>query len=462
MASSPLIFTVRRSQPEFVRPAAPTPREVKLLSDIDDQEGLRFNIPMIFVFRHKSSMTKKDPIKVLRHALSQTLVYYYPLAGRITEGAGGKLMVDCNGEGVMFVEAEADVTLDQFGDSLHPPFPCFQELLNDVEGSEQIIDRPIRLIQVTRFKCGGFMIAISWNHTSGDAAGLKQFMNAWAEMARGAHQPSIQPVWNRELLMARDPPRITCNHREYEQIIPPPNTIKKEDTTSTIVHRSFFFTPAHIAALRCLVPLHLRQCTTFDLITASFWRCRTKALQLEPDEEVRMMCIVNARSRFTTNQQSSLVGYYGNFFAFPAAVTTAGKLCGNPLGYAVELIRKVKVEVTEEYMQSVADLMVIKERCLFTTVGSCIISDQTRAKFTEVNFGWGEAVYGGVAKGGAGPFPGATYIVPHKNVNGEEGLILPICLSSEDMKRFAIELDEMLGSKNHPTMSSSSFIMCAL
>ncbi|PNX63763.1 benzyl alcohol O-benzoyltransferase-like protein [Trifolium pratense] len=148
MASSPLIFTVRRSQPELVRPAAPTPREVKLLSDIDDQEGLRFNIPLTFVFRHESSMTKKDPIKVLRHALSQTLVYYYPLAGRITEGAGGKLMVDCNGEGVMFVEAEADVTLDQFGDSLHPPFPCFQELLNDVEGSEQIIDRPIRLIQV--------------------------------------------------------------------------------------------------------------------------------------------------------------------------------------------------------------------------------------------------------------------------------------------------------------------------
>ncbi|MCI44344.1 benzoyl coenzyme A benzyl alcohol benzoyl transferase, partial [Trifolium medium] len=56
-------------------------------------------------------------------------------------------MVDCTGEGVMFIEAEADVTLDQFGDALQPPFPCFQELLHDVEGSELIIDRPIRLIQ---------------------------------------------------------------------------------------------------------------------------------------------------------------------------------------------------------------------------------------------------------------------------------------------------------------------------
>ncbi|KAL5061079.1 hypothetical protein RYX36_032683 [Vicia faba] len=149
MTSSPLLFTVRRFQPELVRPAASTPREVKLLSDIDDQQGLRFNIPLIFVFHREPSMAGKDPVEVLRNALSQTLVYYYPFAGRIIEGVGRKLMVDCTGEGVKFVGAEADVTLDQFGDSLHPPFPCFQELLYDVPGSELIIDRPIRLIQVS-------------------------------------------------------------------------------------------------------------------------------------------------------------------------------------------------------------------------------------------------------------------------------------------------------------------------
>jgi len=148
MTSSILLFTVQRCQPELVPPAAPTPREIKLLSDIDDQEGLRFNIPMIFIYRHEPSMAEKNPVKVLRHALSQTLVYYYPLAGRIREGARRKLMVDCTGEGVMFIEAEADLTLDQFGDALHPPFPCFQQLLYDVPDSERVMDCPIRLIQV--------------------------------------------------------------------------------------------------------------------------------------------------------------------------------------------------------------------------------------------------------------------------------------------------------------------------
>ena len=285
-------------------------------------------------------------------------------------------------------------------------------------------------------------------------------MNVWAEMARGAHQPSIQPVWRREILMARDPPRITCNHHEYEQILPS-NINKEEDNAATIVHQSFFFTLSNIAAIRHLIPFHLRQCSTFDLITACFWCCRTKALQLEPDEKVQMMCIVNARSRFRANH-SPLDGYYGNCFAFPAAVTTAGKLCGNPLGYAVELIRKAKAEVTEEYMHSLTDLMVIKERCLLTTVRSCVVSDLTRAKYAEVNFGWGEAVYGGVVKGGAGPLPGATYIIPHKNAEEEEGLILLIFLTSEVMKRFAEELDKMFDNQNQPATIGPSFVISTL
>ncbi|CAJ2631533.1 unnamed protein product [Trifolium pratense] len=460
-SSSMFNFRVHRCQPELVQPAAPTPHEIKLLSDIDNQECLRFYFPMIFMYHHEPSMTKKDPVKVLRHALSQTLVYYYPFAGRIREGAGGKLMVDCNGEGVMFIEAEADTTLDQFGDSLHPPFPWFQQLLDDdVHGTQQIIDHPILLMQVTRLKCGGFIVSLNINHTISDATGLKQFMNAWAEMARGAHQPSIQPIWHRELLMARNPPHVTCNHREFEQIILPPNTVKKEDAT-TIVHQSFVFTPAHVAAIRCLVPIHLRQCTAFDLITACFWCCRTKALQLEPNEEVRMIYTVNARSRLNANQ-SSLVGYYGNCSAFPVAVTSAGNLiCGNPLGYAVELIKNAKAQVTEEYMHSLADLSVIKERCIYNTIRSCVVSDMTRAKYENVNFGWGAAVYGGVVKGGAGPLPGATFIVPHKNA--KEGLILLItCLPYEDMKRFAEELDKMFGNQNQPTTSGPSFVMSSL
>lgn len=151
---SPLVFTVRRHPPKLVTPAKPTPCESKQLSDIDDQEGLRFQIPVIQFYRYDPKMRGRDPAKVIREALSQALVYYYPFAGRLREGDNRKLIVECNGEGVIFIEADADLTLDQFGDALQPPFPCLEELLYDVPGSSGVLNCPLLLIQVTPSKSG--------------------------------------------------------------------------------------------------------------------------------------------------------------------------------------------------------------------------------------------------------------------------------------------------------------------
>ena len=150
MASPPtsLVFRVHRQQPELVVPAKPTPQELKQLSDIDDQEGLRFQIPVIQFYRYDPSMKGRDCVEVIREAIAQTLVFYYPFAGRLREGPGRKLMVDCTGEGVLFIEADADVTLRQFGDALQPPFPCLEEILYNVPGSDGVLKCPLLLIQV--------------------------------------------------------------------------------------------------------------------------------------------------------------------------------------------------------------------------------------------------------------------------------------------------------------------------
>nr|XP_023917515.1 benzyl alcohol O-benzoyltransferase-like [Quercus suber] len=143
-----LVFIVRRRKPELVVPAKPTPHEFKQLSDIDDQEGLRFQIPFIQFYKYDPSMKGRDPVRVIREALAQTLVFYYPFAGRLREGPGRKLVVECTGEGIIFIEADADVTLEQFGDTLQPPFPCWEELLFEVPGSRGILNCPLLHIQV--------------------------------------------------------------------------------------------------------------------------------------------------------------------------------------------------------------------------------------------------------------------------------------------------------------------------
>ncbi|KAG5134034.1 hypothetical protein JHK82_025222 [Glycine max] len=155
LSYAPKDFTVRRNPPELVAPANPTPRELKLLSGIDDQHGLRYQLPFVQFYRYQPAMTGKDPVQVIRKALAKTLVFYYRFAGRLREGPNGKLTVDCDEEGVLFIEADADVAIEQFGDNFMPPFPFFDELLYNVPGSDGIIECPLVLIQVISQK-GGF------------------------------------------------------------------------------------------------------------------------------------------------------------------------------------------------------------------------------------------------------------------------------------------------------------------
>ncbi|KAF3447687.1 hypothetical protein FNV43_RR08390 [Rhamnella rubrinervis] len=432
-----LAFHVKRYEPELVVPAKPTPHELKYLSDIDDQEGLRFQIPFIWFYKNNNStspslMDEKDPVKVIREGLGKALVYYYPFAGRLIEGYKRKLVVDCNAEGVLFIQADADISLERLSNNIQPPYPFLDEVLYNVPGSDGIVGCPLLLIQVTRLICGGFILALRFNHTLCDAFGLLQFMNAISEMAQGAQEPSIQPVWQRDLLSARNPPRITCTHHEYEEAMTGPVNMDQNN----LVRRSFFFGPNQIKAIRSHLPPHLRSCSQFELLTACLWRCRTLALKLEPEEIVRVSCIITARSK--RRGPGLPVGYYGNAFAFPAAVSEAGVLRKKSLGYAVELVKKAKAEMNEEYIRSVADLMVIRGRPPFIVRGNLIITDVASSKSADVDFGWGCPEYAGTAMA----FPQISFQVKSRNKE-EDGIFVPICLPILAMIRFEQELKEM-------------------
>lgn len=280
-----------------------------------------------------------------------------------------------------------------------------------------------------------------------DATGLAQFMTAVSEMACSACAPSIQPVWQRDLLNARNPPRITCTHHEYDFSTDEATTMVNTNSTvatpplEKLAHRSFFFGPAELSAIRRMVPSpHWQEgYSTFELLTAFLWRCRTSAISLHPEVEVHAMVAVNVRSKFNPPLPT---GYYGNAFAYTTAHSTAGKLCSNSLEYALGLVKRAKGNVTEEYMRSLADLLVIKGRPGFPMDRIYGISDLRHAGFGEVDFGWGKPAYGGVA----GSIPSmASFLVPFKsNVRGEKGIVVPVCLSIHAMERFSKELESVL------------------
>ncbi|KAL4595592.1 hypothetical protein ACB092_12G103400 [Castanea dentata] len=385
MAPSPtsLVFNVRRCEPELVVPAKSTPHEFKQLLDVDDRE--KHHVSVIMFYRYDQSLEGKDPVKVIREAIEQTLVFYYPYAG-----PDAKFMVECVGEGVMFIEADANVTLEEFGDR------------------------------------GGFALALRYNHIMSNGMSILQFMIAVGEMAQGASAPSIPPVWQRKFLNARNPPQVTFTRHEFDKVV---ESKVFASSHHDMACKCFFFGPTQISAIRKKLPHHLPngmfgsyKSSTFEELTACLWRCRTMAIQLDSEDEVRLIFAINVRNKFNLP-----IGYYGNGIAVSLALTTAGKLCQNPLEYALELIKSAKNNVTEEYVRSLTDLLVIKGRPFLTMVHSYFVSDITRIRFEALDFGLGKAAFGGPGK----IFPElgldpANFYMPMKNSQGEEGIMVPM------------------------------------
>ena len=85
------------------------------------------------------------------------------------------------------------------------------------------------------------------------------------------------------------------------------------------------------------------------------WRCRTIAFTVDPGEVVLFSCIINMRGKLVFKLPP---GYYGNAFMYPTSISKAEMLCKNPLEYAVRLVKKAKVERSEEYYKG-------RELCCF-------------------------------------------------------------------------------------------------
>ncbi|KAF5936020.1 hypothetical protein HYC85_027149 [Camellia sinensis] len=208
------------------------------------------------------------------------------------------------------------------------------------------------------------------------------------------------------------------------------------DNNDTL-HQSFFFGTKQMTAIfNHLPPPHLfHSSSTLQSSHCVFMEviCRTIALQIHPTETLRVTFMVDVRGKPGLNLPP---GYYGNSSVSPAAISKAEMLCKNPLEYAVELVKKAKARVTEKYIRSVADFLVVKRRPPCSRSWNFIVSDTTHAGFGEVDFGWGKPVYGGPVGGTSFSSPYALF----RNGDGEHGIVVPVCLPVAAMERFKVEL----------------------
>ncbi|OWM65511.1 omega-hydroxypalmitate O-feruloyl transferase [Punica granatum] len=379
---------VEQGEPSLVPPAEATQRGFYFLSNLD--QNIAVIVRTIYCFK-SDSRGNKEAFQVIKSALSEVLVHYYPLAGRLTLSPEGKLIVDCTGEGAVLVEAEANSTIEQIGDITKPDPVTLGKLVYDIPGAKNILEIPPLVAQVTKFKCGGFILGLCMNHCMFDGLGAMEFVNSWGETARGLPL-RIPPSLDRTILRSRNLPEVEFSHHEFAEIEDVSNTSKLYEEEE-MCYRSFCFDPERLEQLKknSMEDGALSKCTTFESLSAFVWRARTRALRMQPDQRTKLLFAVDGRSRFDPPLPE---GYFGNGIVLTNSLCSAGELLENPMSFAVKLVQDAVKMVTDSYMRSAIDYFE-KTRARPSLAATLLITTWSRLSFHTTDFGWGEPILSG-------------------------------------------------------------------
>jgi len=105
------------------------------------------SIHTLSVYFYKTSTTSNFfNAKSMKEALSKVLVLFYPMSGRLFYNKDNRVEIDCDSQGVFFVEADTDSFIDDFGN--FPPTMHLRQLIPIVDYSSGIGTYPLLVLQV--------------------------------------------------------------------------------------------------------------------------------------------------------------------------------------------------------------------------------------------------------------------------------------------------------------------------
>ncbi|XP_062229118.1 acyl transferase 10-like [Phragmites australis] len=386
------VFSVTKLSEGPVRPSAATPSETLPLAWVDRYPTHRGLVESAHVYRavprprlapaangeaeadaKEAAKKQKSPGAVVRGALADALVHYYPFAGRIVEDVPGRPAVLCSAEGVYFVEAAANCTLADVN-FLERPLLLGKEQLVPCPSPELWPVEPhnsLAMIQVTTFTCGGFVVGLRTNHAVADGTGAAQFLNAVGDLARGLPEPLVKPVWGRDIFPDPD-------------IKPGP---LPELPVLALEYIAFDFPTGYLDKLKSQYAAFTggKLCSGFDIVIAKLWQCRTRAIEPAPGADVKLCFFASVRHVLKLEP-----GYYGNAI-FPVKVSApAEKVAGSSVIEIVGMVREAKRRMAEDCLSWAEGRNGGHDPFQMTfNYESVYVSDWSKLGFSDVDYGYG-------------------------------------------------------------------------
>ncbi|KAG0482420.1 hypothetical protein HPP92_010504 [Vanilla planifolia] len=418
----------------MVRPAAETPRH-RLWNSNLDLVVPRFHTPSVYFYRRPAEAGEKFfESERLKDALARALVTFYPIAGRLARDEDGRIEINCNAEGVLFVVAETDSVVDDFGD--FAPTMEMKQLIPKVDYTDDVSAFPLLVLQVTHFQSGGAALGVGIQHHVVDGYSGLHFVNSWSDVSRGLGI-SLPPFIDRNLLRPRDPPTPSFPHIEYQ---PPPSMLVPLETlpnspSPAAAVSLFTVTRANLGILKSKAAASTTAAfSSYSVLAAHVWRCACAARGLPPDQPTKMYIATDGRKRLRPPLPE---GYFGNviFTATPMAKT--GEVAEG-IGKAAGLIQSALGRMEDVYLRSALDYLELQPDLTALVRGAHTfrcpnigITSWSTLPIHDADFGWGRPIFmgpGGIA------YEGLSFVLP--SPTGDGSLSVAISLQPEHMARF--------------------------
>lgn len=384
----------------------------------------------------------KNILDRIKKSLSLTLVHFYPLAGRLTTRREENpsfsyvVFVDCNDSpGAKLIHAAAvDISISDILSPTYVPIVVHSFFDHDRAINHDGHTRPLLSIQVTELIDGVF-IGCSMNHAVGDGTTFWHFFNTLSEIFQANGEKNIK--------ISRPPVLVRWFAEGHGPILNLPFSHQDEFISRfeapQLLERMFHISAESISKLKARA--NSEQSTTkissFQSLSAFVWRSITKARRFPSDQVTGCRLAIDNRSRL---QPPLSPDYFGNSIQTVRAVTTAGELLEQNLGWAAWQLRQAVVNHTDESVRGFVDHWLsspfVYQIAQLFDPESIMLGSSPRFNKYGNEFGLGKAL--ALRSGYAHKYDGKVSSYPGREGGGS--IDLEVCLPPHSMK--ALESDE--------------------
>ncbi|GJN21081.1 hypothetical protein PR202_gb08529 [Eleusine coracana subsp. coracana] len=217
-------------------------------------------------------------------------------------------------------------------------------------------------VQISRFACGGVVIAPSSHHQAADGPSMRIFLQAWVDTVRGNGVPpdDVSAPYGPRALVPRCPPRCEFEHRGAEFLLPLSSSLLSSDDEASVVrvdpseisNTLLHYDKEFISELKAKAQ---NKYSTFETLSAHVWKKITAARGLlDSATPTAIYVAVNGRWR-VGNTNAIPRDFFGNAILAESTETSARGLVGGSLADAAAMVRAAARAVDEAYLQSFID-----------------------------------------------------------------------------------------------------------